>query len=159
VAQQKAMYSHSPECKETMWHHERQFPKDDIQGDIENVMQRVGRRVMVLWGDKDTVVPYNPTFERWKGVTDHGHANVSYHTVEDAGHMAFLEKKEEVNGKIVDFLLTRPTRRESATGVKTTSTSSSPAGFTSMSGGGVLEFASLKVDSMGRPREAIEAIE
>lgn len=64
--------------------------------------ERVGRQkraVMLIWGRRDRVVPFEMN-ERVRGLM----GNVEFHIVDDAGHISHYECPEVVNSLLVGFL-------------------------------------------------------
>lgn len=67
---QSALFDNTPDCKETIKRCENLFSTEGVEGDVAKVMSRMGRRVYVVWGRQDEVVPYAVNFERWKKLLD-----------------------------------------------------------------------------------------
>lgn len=79
---------------------------------------------------------------------------IQYEPVDDAGHLVFVEKKELIGDKILQWLMSRPKKNPNEQGMGNLQ-SMAPGAYGSMSGtlsyaSASGEGASVNVDSMGR---------
>lgn len=67
---QGGMFHNAAEAKDCLPRVERHFDAHGGEETIVKVLSRVGRRVFLIWGKDDEVVPYSTCMERWKKILD-----------------------------------------------------------------------------------------
>jgi pimeloyl-ACP methyl ester carboxylesterase len=67
---QGGMFENSAEAKDCIPRVERQFDAHGGEETLVKVLSRVGRRIFLIWGKDDEVVPYSTGMERWQKILD-----------------------------------------------------------------------------------------
>ena len=73
--------------------------REEILGPIMNNLQKITQPVLIIWGEKDRVLPLK-----------HGHLareklpNAKLEIMEGCGHIPFFERSEEFNRAVLSFL-------------------------------------------------------
>jgi pimeloyl-ACP methyl ester carboxylesterase len=97
-----------------------QFPFYGLDSEVQRIGGSKHLSTMVIWGKKDTMVPFDPNFDRWRNAlgVDSGGGGVSCEAVDSSGggkvvrykvyddlkHKFYLVKPDVVNPDILKFL-------------------------------------------------------
>jgi pimeloyl-ACP methyl ester carboxylesterase len=109
VSRLKEMDRLNPGGFHAFWMSALQFPLYGLQKEI-GLLSKENIVVMLIWGDKDTVVPMEPSLGRYRELLEEkkllggGETKLHVQIIKNAGHGLLFEKSTETNNAILEFL-------------------------------------------------------
>ena len=99
------MHAHCPHAFPALFRSIVAFPLSGLAPDAARVAARPAARVLVYWGDSDTVVPTR-CLARWRAALagPGARAAAEFETMPAAGHAFFLEQPDAAAARILRFL-------------------------------------------------------
>lgn len=104
----RSIHAEAPSTFEAFWQSVLQFPLYGLDNSVARMATFSDIPVLIVWGDRDTAVPYSPSFNRWKTLLDarlpiEGGASVRYITYNGLGHGFFIENPDVTNKDLLQF--------------------------------------------------------
>ena len=103
----REMNRENPLMYDAFWESALQFPLSGIDGSVQKVASCGHLSILLMWGERDKAVSYNPNFFRWRRFFDSQQdmplRTVQYEVYENMGHGFLLENAEAVHDSIRQF--------------------------------------------------------
>lgn len=96
----------NPRMYDAFWQSALQFPLSGIDSSVQAVANCEHLSILLMWGEQDKAVPYNPNYFRWRRYFESTTAPsklVRYAVYENMGHGFLLEHADAVHEAIRDF--------------------------------------------------------
>jgi pimeloyl-ACP methyl ester carboxylesterase len=80
------------------------FPLYGIEASVRAVGARQGLPIHVLWGDHDTMVPYEDGIAKWRRQLEGSACKATFYVQKDAGHSLLIEYPEETSAALYAYM-------------------------------------------------------
>lgn len=98
------LYDHRPQVFEAYFHALMQFPMYGIGPHLDQIANNPAITVQLMWGKEDKALAYKPHFDRFAEHLSGKACKFTTKVFEGVGHGFLLEKHQEVNEAIGNFL-------------------------------------------------------
>ena len=98
------MYEVMPQSFDAYFQTLLEFPFDKLKQEITELSMNSELRILIIWARDDVVVPYKPTFKRWRKILNKGKCYFHYKIIYRANHMFIAEEHVEICNQVVEFL-------------------------------------------------------
>lgn len=90
---------------DAFWETAVHFPLSDNEAAVQQLASHHHIDTLIMWADKDAVVPLVPNFKRWTDIYDAAqHPKLQTKVFTNAAHCFFIEQDVEFNQDIIRFL-------------------------------------------------------
>mmetsp|Transcript_34518 Transcript_34518/g.108661 ORF Transcript_34518/g.108661 Transcript_34518/m.108661 type:complete len:307 (-) Transcript_34518:285-1205(-) len=106
IAMLASMRQHAAHCDtsfDAFFRSVQQFPLGGLDSQVGDLASRPDLKVLLLWGTRDTSVPFHPCFSRWSAALRNGACAETLESFKDVGHGMLLERPDLLEPAIVDF--------------------------------------------------------
>lgn len=94
-----------PHILDAFWESAVHFPLSDSETAIHQLASHHHINTLIMWADKDAVVPLEPNFKRWTDIYEAAqHPRLQTKVFKDAAHCFFIEQDAEFNQDMIRFL-------------------------------------------------------
>lgn len=110
----KFISTYNPNQFESFWQSILQFPLSNLDDKLDELLSiNKAWQILVLWGDRDSTVPFDPNFDRWKRALESKVTEdrvFRFSVYPNLGHSFFLENSHLCSYDILNFLKGRTDR-------------------------------------------------
>jgi pimeloyl-ACP methyl ester carboxylesterase len=104
VAELYELHKQVPTLFEAVWQCLMQFPLYGSEDIVETLANNSTIEVLLMWGKKDQLVPYN-NLNKWRQILEKNGKQFTCISYEELGHHFFFEERERALNDIYNFLI------------------------------------------------------